>query len=188
MRNLISIAIVLGASAAAYADAPTVDAVKAATAKWTDAIAVPFTYQGLRYEGDDSKKIAACDKAFGAHGVVKDAKKLPQFAGCVQISVARDAMMGKPEFGVFDPKKPGDDLQATADANAGPPLNELQKGYPGKLASLAKKGGMFVVHGTKPDNVDGYWDQSWNVFVAHSDAGAVKFDAIAVVLSEQSPD
>ena len=190
MRNLISIGVVvgaLGASAVARADAPTVDAVKAALPKWADAIAVPFTYQGLRYENDDYKKVAACDKAFGAHGVVKDAKKLPQFVGCLGISVARDALMGKPDVGVWDPKHPGDDLDNTADVNAGPPLNELQKGYPKKLTKLVKTGGLFVTHATKPDDVDGYWDQAWNVFVAHLDGGVVKFDAIVVVLSEQAP-
>ena len=188
MRKLISIALVLGMSAVAYADAPALDAVKAALPKWTDAIAVPFTYQGLRYVGDDSNKIAACDKAFGAHGVVKDAKKLPQFAGCVSISVAADALMGKPDVGVYDPKHRNADLENTADANAGPPLNELQKGYPAKIAKLAKKGGMFFAHAEKPDSINDYWDQAWNVYVAHTDAGAVKFDAIVVVLSEQSPD
>jgi hypothetical protein len=188
MRKLITIGLVLAASAIAHSDAPAVDAVKAALPKWTDAIAVPFTYQGLRYVDDDYNKVAACDKAFGAHGVLKDAKKLPQFVGCVQMSVARDALMGKPDVSFYDPKHRNADLENTADANAGPPLNELQKGYPAKIAKLAKKGGLFVAHAEKPDSVNDYWDQAWNVYVAHTDAGAVKFDAIVVVLSEQSPD
>lgn len=187
MKAALALVLVAAAAGAARADAPTVDAVKAALPAWSASIAVPFTYQGLRYEGDDNKKMAACDKAFGAHGVVKDAKKLPQLVDCLAISTAREALSKGFDVGVYDPKHRNDDLENTADVNAGPPLNEVQKGYPKKLAKLAKKGGMFFAHAEKPDGVDGYWDQSWNVYVAHTDGGKVVFDAIVVVLSEQAP-
>ena len=187
MRNLISIAIVLGMSAAAYADAPKLDAVKAAAPKWMDSIAVPFAYQGLRYD-DSADKGGKCSSTFGAHGVVKDAKKLAQFVACAKISDAADAFMGTASVAAFDPKKPGDELGGLIAANEMSPTKEVQKGYPRKLSSVAKKGGWFVAHGTKPDNVDGYWDESYDIFVAHDEGGTVKFDAIVVELSEQSPD
>ena len=187
MKGAVVLAIVL-MGGAARADAPTVDAVKAALPAWTSAIAVPFTYQGMRYDDDvDHEKAAACAQAFGFHGVVKDVKKLPQFAACVAISTARDAFSKGFDVGVYDPKKGNEDIDITADVNADGPDTEIQKGYPKKLAKLAKKGGMFFSHAEKPDNVDGYWDQSWDVFVVHTDGGKVVFDAIVVVLSEQAP-
>ena len=184
---LVSGMMMAALSAAAHAGAPTVDAVKAALPKWTDAIAVPFTYQGLRFD-DTTPEGGKCDGAFGSHGVLKDAKKLAQFVACAKISDAGDAFMGTSSVAVFDPKKPGDELGGLIAANEMSPTKEVQKGYPGKLASVAKKGGWFVAHGTKPDNVDGYWDEAYDIFVAHDEGGTVKFDAIVVELSEQSPD
>ena len=189
MKAALTLAALLALAAVARADAPTADAVKAALPKWTDAIAVPFTYQGLRYENDDYKKVTACDKAFGAHGVVKDAKKLPQF-----VDVPRDERRARRADGQAGRRActirshVARARQHRARRTPGRRSTSCRSGYPAKLAKLAKKGGMFVAHATKPDGVDGYWDESWNVYVAHTDGGAVKFDAIVVVLSEQSPD
>jgi hypothetical protein len=187
--RLAIISGVLALATAARADAPpSPDAVKKALPAWTTAIAVPFTYQGVDYTSDDQSKNQACMKAFDHHGVIKDAKKVATFVDCLKMSNAPFALLGKPDVGAFDPKKPSPEMSGTMDAFIETGNDWFEKGYPGKLAKLGKDKAFVVAHTSNPSPGNGPWDEAWNVWAAHSDAGAVKFDALLVVESIPSPD
>lgn len=189
MKRAVIIAGVLAAASIARAGAaPSVDDVKKAIPTWTTAIAVPFTYQGLDYPSDDQKKVDACEKSFGHHGVIKDAKKVPAFVDCLKISNAGFALLGSPTFDKFDPKKGDDTMQISIDAMVEASTDWYEKGYPKKLAKVGKNEAFVVAHTSNPSPGNGPWDEAWNVWAAHSDAGAVKLDAILVVESIPSPD
>jgi hypothetical protein len=191
MRKLITIgfiAALVGPSIARADAPPTVDAVKKALPTWTTAIAVPFTFQGLDYQNDDQKKVQACNRDFGAHGVVKDAKQLPAFVDCLKMSNASFAMQGKPEIGSFDPKKPPSDMQIAVDSFIETGTDRFEKGYPSKLAKLGKGKTFVIAHTQNPTSGNGSWDEAWNVWAAHTEAGTVKFDAILAVESIPSAD
>jgi hypothetical protein len=180
---------VLALASVARADAPpSADAVKKALPSWQTAIAVPFTYQGLVYENDDQKKVQACNRDFDHHGVVKDAKKLPAFLDCLKISNAGFALLGKPELGAYDPKKPSPEMTGSLDSFVETGTDWFEKGYPAKLAKLGKDKAFVVAHTSNPSPGNGEWDEAWNVWAAHSAAGAVKFDALMVVEAIPSPD
>jgi hypothetical protein len=190
--KLLSLSLVAGALVApriARADAPpTADAVKKALPTWTAAIAVPFTYQGLDFENDDVKKVQACNRDFDHHGVIKDAKKVPAFLECLKISNAGFAMLGKPDVGSYDPKKPASEMTGSIDSFVETGTDWFEKGWPGKLAKLGKDKAFVVAHTSNPSPGNGPWDEAWNVWAAHSEGGAVKFDAVLVVESIPSPD
>src|SRR5262245_22543166 len=90
------------ARADAAAALPTVDAVKAALPQWPHSIALPFTYEGLIYDG---AKADACEKSFGAKGVVKDSSKLKAFLDCLGASNASFAAGAKATVAAYDAKK-----------------------------------------------------------------------------------
>jgi hypothetical protein len=182
LTPILALALLAGT---AHAGAPTVDAVKAQLPTWTKAIAVPFTYTGLVYLGDDADKITTCEGAFHAHGLIKDAKKLPQFVDCLALTGAGVVMQGTPEVKAFDPKHAPPEMLGTMLA-----LQEdktIEKDYPGKLAKLGKDKALVLVHTTNP-NTGGTWDEEWTVFVARDDKGAIKLDGVMVVQSIPSPD
>jgi len=188
MRRMIGAAVIAAVWASnARADAPTVDQVKQALPTWTSAIALPFTYQGMHYDSDDGEKGLRCYAEFKSHGVIKSAKKLPRFVECVGMSRASFAIGAKPDVAVFTVKGASPEMEGTLSAIQDM-MQGIENGYPAKLAKLAKKGGMFVSHFTPPPGTDTFWDEAWNLYATHVEGGAVKFDAIVVIVSIPSTD
>ena len=78
-------------------------------------------------------------KAFDHHGVVKDAAKLPAFVDCLKMSNAPYALLGKPEIGAYDPKKPSPEMEGSLDSYVETSTGCVRQGLPGE-AREARQG------------------------------------------------
>ncbi len=171
MRSALILAILLATTAVAAADAPSVDAVKAAALEFSDQVhggkpldtagyarfAAPFWYDGNTYTSADDPAIAkACTKQFGAKGTVKTAKKLAAYVNCFTLSMFGGALDGDATWVEVDPKHVPAEF----------------KKHAAKLAKLGKDRRIVMSHFQPAGPAE-----SWSLFVAHTRDGKVVFDA-----------
>ncbi|MFN0247509.1 MAG: hypothetical protein ACKV2T_11535 [Kofleriaceae bacterium] len=183
MRSLfLLIAIGAAFSRPAAADAPSIDAVKAAATDFYSKVfdadgkpldkaqlakfGAPFWYDGNAYFDTNESAAKACKKSFGAKGTVKDAAKIEAYVNCFRFAMFGGALDGDAEWSEANLKK----------------LPKVFKKHAAKLKKVAKDRRIAISH-FMPAGPAEYWA----LYVAHDEGGKVVFDAWLLVNLEFEP-